>query len=592
MRRIILLIATIIVAVGSFGCRASWKQETISLQNRKLWKNYLKYKVAEPSQPINTTTTHISNVSHDIAVNKINQALQNYTVAMDYKLSTVFQLATQDVQEGERKTESSNGPNRESSRERSTRPRAEPAVTAMSVQGHLYYVGFLDFPNSSDSYAMFQQVGGIIPAIAVVDGEDETKPAWIRTSDEQGNPYRITIHFTEQTTGWTDDNNIYRHLRNRNYTTFVGCNGIDNPKLELDDSWRPYFVVTYNINDACGVNGDMEHPDKLIVVDAQGGDLKAFQLDDPRTAENERDPAINKDYGWIDQIYSNKIVRQWIDAWGYNLNNYQRTSTLDQFHMDGVHVDEVMNYENTNIEFVSYIVGAYADDSLIGIMCVDPREGTGIFYDTQGTKAMATKSLALHIISETINPLVIENGIEFEVENLTVHTIYGEPTWQGQLTKPAYDNNGNRYGSMYYGTVLLRADDDIISENVAWAESRHEAFTKYQKILFLKQSDRIGSNVLEEKEIEGQVVSIKTVVTGGETTYLIKISGSDHQWEIPIDYVGDPLTEDVIDAGVGDTVYMKYADVHNRKTHLTREFRDLSKGQNSATHQQPTTANK
>jgi hypothetical protein len=585
INRLYLLVVLLAVCGFLSACGSTtWKSEsnTPSYENRKLWKTYLKVKHATADQPINTTTTHISNVSHEIAVNKINQALQNYTVDLGYKLSTVFQLATQDEVEGETK-EAKEG-------EQQVK---EPAVTAMSVQGHLYYIGFLDFPDSTNSLAMFYHVSGLIPAIAVVDGEDESKPVWIRTSDEDGQPYKIKLHFTVQTTGNYDDNNIYRHLRNRGYSTALSCNGIDNPKLELDDKWRPYFVVTYNAYDACAfTNGTMEHPVDLLIVDAQTGEIKSLKLDDPTTGQNERDPEIDKTYGWIDQIYSPKVIRQWVDAWGYNPLNYGKTSTVDQFHMDGSHVDEVMNYTNTNIEFVSYIVSAHPDDSLIGIMCIDPRTGEAILYDTQGPKAMATKSLAMHLISETVNPLVIPHGIEYEVEGLTLHTIYGEPTWQGQLTKPAYDNNGNRYGSIYYGAVFLRADDDLISENVAWAESKHEAMTKYQKVLFLKQSDRIGSNVLEVKEIKGNVTSIKTVVTGGETTYLVKLEGSDHQWEVPIEYVGDPLTEDIFDAAVGDEVYMKFADVHNRKTHLTREFRDLTKGEQSALHQKPSADNK
>lgn len=595
--RSISLLLVIVASILFVGCGGSYtsktESNTPSLSHRKTWKKFLKYKHADEGQAINTTTTHIANVSHLIAVNKINQALQNYTVNMPYKLSTVFQLATQDIEEGEVTKDGKNN---------------DAAVTAMVIQGHLYYVGFLDWPNSSSSLAMFNQVGGIIPAIAIVDGEDETKPAWIRTSDEDGNPYKIKLHFTQQTPNTTDDNNIYRHLRNRGYSTALSCNGIDNPKLELDDKWKPYFVVTYNTYDSCGwTYGTMEHPVDLLVVDAQTGDVKTLKLDEPTTEVNERDPEINQSYGWIDQIYSPKVIQQWINAWGYNPDNYGKTSTLDQFHTDSSHMDEVMNFNNTNIEFVSYIVSAYSDDSLIGVMCIDPREGTAIFFDTQGAKAMATKSMALNVISETVNPLIVElrnssggegssgnikRAVEYEVEDLALHTIFGEPTWQGEITKPAYDDKGNRYGSVYYGTVLLRADADLISQSVAWAETKHEAFTKYQKTLFLKQSDRIGSNILEVKEIEGKVTGIKTVVSNGETTYLVKLAGSDHQWEIPIDYVGDPLNEDIIDAEVGDTVYMKFADIINRKTHLTREFRDLTKGQDSAINQKPSLTNK
>jgi hypothetical protein len=60
---------------------------------------------------------------------------------------------------------------------------------------------------------------------------------------------------------------------------------------------------------------------------------------------------------------------------------------------------------------------------------------------------MATKSAA----TNTIRQATALYG--FDVEDLTLHTVYGVRTWEGILTRPAFDNNGNHYGSMYSGTV-------------------------------------------------------------------------------------------------------------------------------------------
>ena len=48
----------------------------------------------------------------------------------------------------------------------------------MAVNGHLYYVGMLDYRGGGAIYAAYEQTQGVIPAVAVVDGEDATKPAW------------------------------------------------------------------------------------------------------------------------------------------------------------------------------------------------------------------------------------------------------------------------------------------------------------------------------------------------------------------------------------------------------------------------------
>jgi hypothetical protein len=128
------MLATLVLAVAaiSSGCTScsntSWKSETgnPNQDNRKLWKTFLKVTKADPSKPLGTTMSHISNVSHKMAVAKMNQAMQSYSDELGYKLSTVFEVAMID------ESEQNKDKNKETSH-------GQPAIAAMVVgnPGHL-----------------------------------------------------------------------------------------------------------------------------------------------------------------------------------------------------------------------------------------------------------------------------------------------------------------------------------------------------------------------------------------------------------------------------------------------------------------------
>lgn len=548
------------------GCQSctntSWQAETGSptLANLTKWKGYLKVRKAEPGEPIGSTMKHISNVSHGMAVAKMNQALQSYNDNLGYKLSTVFELTTTDEWE------------QGGTDQHKTTGRGEPAVTAVEIGDHYYYIGFLDYREDTATFAAYEQTNHAIPAIVVVDGEDVSKPGWVRTKDEDGNQYHIVLHFTSQVT--RDDYNIYRHLRNRGYSTAVSCYSIDAPTLEMNDRWRPFFTLTYNYNDGCTQYGNMYYPTKLIILDPQTIDesgIRAYNLDNPNTPENERDPKIDSDVPWVDQIYSQFIIRQYIAAWGYNPKNYGKTSDMDEFVLDGNHLDEVMDISDKHIAFMGYITSKNIDDSLIGFMVVNPRDGTAVFHETQGISAMATKTSAINAI------LQATKRWEYSVEDLTLHTIFGVPTWQGELTLPAVDNSGRHYGSLYCGMVMIRANYDHQPQHVQWATEKRDVFTKYERWLVLSKSQRVGSNVDVIKEITGKVEKIQQLVVEGNTDYLVNLAGVSGQFAVPIDYLGNPDNEDVTDVQVGDKVYMRYADPVNTTHYLVLEIKNQSK---------------
>ncbi len=559
---VLMLLIGLAILLGA-ACNTTWKMETgsPSLANRKAWKTWLKVRSAESSEPIGTTMTHISNVSHEIAVAKINQALQSYTGELPFKLSTVFELTESDKLEGEVQKDAEGN------------TVAKPAVSAVVVGGHMYYVGMLDYAKEggTTNRGSYDQTGGIIPAIAVADGEDESKAAWVRTADDDGKPYQIKIHLTDQSNiGW-DDNNIYRYLRNRGWSTY-GCYSIDNPTLEPDDKWRLYYTVTYNYIDSCGFTmGSMEYPTQLLVVNAETGDIDALPLDNPKTSQEERDPRLDTQYAWVDQIYSPRLMKEWVTAWGYNPNNYGVTSHMDELVLDHQRFDEVMNIANTNITFVAYITSNLKDESLIGVMCIDPRTAHATFFNTQGPDGMATKTSAVNAIRQA----TVRDG--FDVEDLTLHTIYNVHTWSGELTRPAYDNQGVRYGSLYAGTVLFKANYDHMPAHVVWARTKHQSFVEYQKNLVIRFTQRVGSNVLEIREITGKVSNIYTLVLEGNSVFIVELENYKEQWEIPIDYVGNPVNVNALRTQVGDTVYLKYADIINNPVHFVQEIQNISR---------------
>ncbi|PJA45037.1 hypothetical protein CO174_05330 [Candidatus Uhrbacteria bacterium CG_4_9_14_3_um_filter_50_9] len=542
-----LFLPLLVVLAVLTGCYREHKMtfDEPSHSNLEKWGNYLEVTDAPPDAPIATTQTQISNVSPLLALAKISQALESQS-GTEYRLSTVFQVAVPAEDIGD-----------------------QPIITDVVVDGHYYYVAPLDYPKRQENRASFVQTNGKIPAIAVVDAEDETKPAWIRTTDAEGNTYEIVVRFNPQEN--LDQDYILRLLRSKGYRTY-GSHRLDDPTLEFDDNWRPYYTATYVDDDGFANVGTAYFPESLLVVDAQTREVTAYALDNPNTTDaNERDEKIPD---WVDRIYSEQLILDWISYWGYNLDNYGKTSSLNEFMADGGRFDVVMNADNTNLVYVAYITSTQQDNSTVGTMLIDPRTSKAVMYWSNGPEtAMATKSTAVNAIRQA----TIRWG--YEVEDLTLHTIYGVRTWEGILTRPAFDNAGQPYGSLYAGTVLLQANYDVRPADVVFAQTKHEAFSRYEELLYLKQGTRVGSNVLEDSEISGVVRDYEIVVVGGNTSYLVRLEGQKGKlWEVPIKYVGDPHTEAALELEVGDTVFIQYGDPRNRQTYLVRHIEVTQKG--------------
>jgi len=550
MRSMTLTFLTCLALVGLVaGCHMDCQCEAgaPSLDNRAKWKKYLQVTDAPLGAPIATTQTQISNVSPSMATAKINQALESYETDLGYRLTTVFQI-------GEQTDE--------------TTSTGTPAITDVVVNGHYYYIAPLDYPGGD--HAAFTQTGGAIPAIAVVDAEDETKPAWIRTEDEDGNAYEIVLRFENQEV--IDHDTVYRYLRSEGYRTY-GCHRLDDPTLEVDNNWRPFYTATYVNNDGCMEVGEAFYPEVLLVVDAQTKELTEYVLDDPNTMEDDETSEEIPD--WVDRIYSQRLVLDWISYWAYNVDNYGKTSNLDEFVVDDI--DVVMNAANTNLVFVAYITSKYQDNSVVGTMLIDPRTGKATMYwNTSSLTAMATKTAAMNTILQEVNPVRMGavDQWSYGVADLTLHTICGVRTWEGVITRPAYKNDGKtKYGSLYAGTVLLEANYDLKPANVIWADNKHEAFTAYESHLYLQQTERVGSNVLEDKEARGIVTSFDEIVIKGDTHYIVHLKDRPGEvWEVPMTYIGDARYEDALAAEVGNCVYLQYGDPRNRTTYLVREF--------------------
>jgi hypothetical protein len=550
MKSRILFIFTCFI-VWIIGCNDSTiKDETgdPSLSNRIKWKKILKVTVSKPNEPLATTRTQISNVSRLMAAAKINQALETYEGKFPYRLSTVFQIAKTDTDEG---------------------GDGGPAITTVVVRGHQYYVAMLDYPKGEANRAAYEQTGRAIPAIGVADAEDETRPAWIRIQDENGHPYKIKIYLGDQSST-TDDHNIYRFLRNRGYRTY-GLHRLDNPTLEVDDDWRPYFTVTYVLDDAGKLeNGHGYWAEKFILVDPQNEKLQEFSLDNPFTARNERDPKIPD---WVDQVYSERVLCDAINYWGYNTENFGKTSKLNQFEVDGNDLYPVMNEANTNLVYTAYITSSMPDVSTSGIMLCDPRTGECTYYLTEGKQSMAIKSAAFNAVKQATTLY------GYYVEDMTIHTIYGERTWEGVLTRPAVDNsvgengNGHEYGTLYAATFLLRADYDVKPANVIWANNKQDAFLRYEQHLVMNQSARTGSNVLEDKEVKGVINSVDSITVNSNTSYIVTLKDHPKElWEVRILYVGDPRSVEIFQAKPGSVAVISYGDPKNRKSYFVREF--------------------
>lgn len=384
------------------------------------------------------------------------------------------------------------------------------------VDGQLYWVAPLEH---SGFFRWWSNRSGT-PGYVMVSVTNDRDTRLVQELD--GKPIRLR-HNRGAFFGDEPKRFIYAHGFNRV--------GLTDFTFEIDDTGRPYYVVT-TYRHAVGFSGNQATG--VVVLDAQTGEMASYGIDDA--------PA------WIDRIQPESFIIEQINDYGRYVRGWWNPSKREQTQATPgtslVYGDDGQAYFYTGITSVG------ADEGTIGFMLVSSRDKRVRFYRQAGsTETAAMRSAEGAYQAEG-----------FQASNPILYNVSGLPTYFTTLKDDAGLVKAFAWVSVE-DRQILGTGTDVTT-----------ALRSYRQALASRGNavaPEAGAALLQ---VEARVERISADVQGGSTSYYLILEGarqalfvgsSSLSPELPITRVGDSVrvTFDQDVSGVIDLVNFDNLDV-------------------------------
>lgn len=309
-------------------------------------------------------------------------------------------------------------------------------------------------------------------------------------------------------------NNLKRYIRNHGYRTV----GLTEYTFELDDTGRPYWVVTTYENHT--IWGSPEATG-VVIVDAQTGEIEWHPWNDAPE--------------WVDIIQPKWFVENQIDNWGKLVHGVFNFSNKDKIKKTDL---TLTVYVDGDCYYFTGMTSVGSDESCVGFIMVNTRSKKAtISYMSGATENAAMKSA---------EGLVSDFGYT-STEPLPLN-VNGIPTY-----------------------VMALKDDEGLIKSYAMVNVKNYSIAAKGSSLaetsraYMQAVTRSGSNQIVSSDeaygytCEGIVKRISSVVEEGSTCYYIVLEGEESKIFTASYLISDELsiTRD------GDTVKISYIDDKN-----------------------------
>ncbi len=395
--------------------------------------------------------------------------------------------------------------------------------TLQSVNHHLYWIAPLVYNNVWANLGNWQS-----PGFVAVDAEDPNVTPVLHTGLHMR--YLPDALFNQD---------LLRHVYLSGYTNA----NLADPTLEVNDQWKPYFTISL-MTPSRGFTGDVVQ--RVLLVDPQSGAIQSF--------------APDKVPGWVDRIIPADTVTQYLQWWGqyahapwFNPSGAnQQAPAVDSQDQPQL----VYNNVDNPVWLVPMTSSASSDNSSTGVVLFDTRDNTGYFYPLTGLGVTANVRTTFES-----NPKNIRG---YQVSNVQLYSIYGEPTWVCTFYQP------NDYGEIFQSVGMVDARH-LSGANVIMAASKQEALAGYAQWLS-DNNVQTGKIPVTGKPVtvQGKVLRISSAVEAGTTVYTMLLDGQNHIFK-----AGLPLSPDLPLVQPGDIVQGTYLDTGQQVVTFT-SFSDLS----------------
>lgn len=376
-----------------------------------------------------------------------------------------------------------------------------------------------------DIFKWIKNTSDGLPAYILVDMT--TKQSEIVRLDS-GMKYSPAEHF---------NNYLLRHLRFE-YPTYL----FGEPSFEIDENGDPYWIVPV-MDKTIGLFGGTDVIGALVVNSQTGAStLISTSLDGTTKLPTDKFVTDNE-WQWIDRIYTAEILDQQYNYFG-KLSNGFWNSIIGQ---EGVKVTSSgYNYLALNDDVYMYtgVTSISSDQSIIGFVLLNQRTKETRYYPISGALESTAQTSAQGAVQQysyvATFPLLLN--------------ISGEPTYfmalkdSSSLVKMYAMVNVKQSTIVGIGSTLTEC-----TENYAQALKTNGINVQID-INEMSENDTTNQQQAS-KEVTGAVAEIRSVVTGGETYFYIRLNTGSEFYKVSV-----ASAEKVVVLNVGDTVTFSVPD--------------------------------
>ncbi len=384
--------------------------------------------------------------------------------------------------------------------------------TQINYKGAPVRVQSLDY---GDIFKWLKNTKNGIPAYIIVDMTTQ-KAETVRL--EEGMKYSPAEHFNEY---------LIRHVRFKYPTLMLG-----DPAFEIDETGRPYWIVPV-LDKTIGLFGGTDVIG-AVIVDSINGSTTLISTSLDGTTKLPTDKFANdKEFQWIDRIYSSTIVNQQYNYYGKYNNGFWNSI----FGQEDVKVTSSgYNYIALNDDVYMYtgVTSISTDQSIIGFVLINQRTKEAVYYQQPGALEETARTSAQGKVQEkgyiATFPILLN--------------VSGEPTYFMAL------KDSSQLVKMYAMVNVERSTIVGVGASLAECTENYAAELKNSDDDDSKGNEETNDEpVVETVDVTGTVAEIRSVITGGETYFYIKLTGNATYYKVAV-----KDAEKIVILNVGDTI--------------------------------------
>ena len=368
--------------------------------------------------------------------------------------------------------------------------------TLQQIAGELFYVAPLEH---AGFFKWFQNRSGT-PGYLMVNATKENDARLVTELD--GKP--LNLKYLESAYLGSEINRYVFGQENKL--------GIQNYSFELDDSGRPYWIVSlYEKSVVLGGNKIVG----TLIVDVQTGETKKYSVED--TPE------------WVDRIQPKSVVTEHLQDYGMLVHGPFNFSNKDKVRLtEGMQV----LYNGSECFYYSGVTSVNRDESLVGFYLTNTRTGETTMYKVTGAIESAGVTSAEGKVQQYGYRGTYPILINLQKQPTYFITLLDK---KGLIKSYAFVNVEN-YNVVGVGETLQQAYDDYV-----------EILSRDSGLNFLENAMQV--------ELEGTIDRIGMVMKNDTTIYLFTLEGN------PITFIGTTEKNQTIAlAKAGDRVKITYIE--------------------------------